>query len=143
MPIFICPKCSLAVPMKPHEFPLHCRCGYVATDFLTGRDTGDKPTASQLESENSLTAADLPCPHRSPGPVGTVPCKLCGGREKEVPLYTCELHGHCTISRVNSGTAKVNNGPACCLGCPDLPPNSLSPQATPEAVTDHSPASPG
>lgn len=28
--LWICPRCSLRVPMERYEFPIHCRCGLVA-----------------------------------------------------------------------------------------------------------------
>lgn len=34
--IFTCPKCRLQLPIRPHEFPVHCRCGNVSHSMSFG-----------------------------------------------------------------------------------------------------------
>lgn len=65
-----------------------------------------------------VTAADLPCVHRREK-VATIPCGLCGGRDRRVGVYVCTQFGACTINAVGRAEAQKVDGkfPATCLGC--------------------------
>ena len=63
----------------------------------------------------------LPCTHRG-AVVRSVECELCGGNKRVVPIYACNLHGECALSRTKSGNrGEVRQ----CLTCPsrEAPPD--------------------
>ena len=57
------------------------------------------------------------CPHRG-DQLRTMTSDLCGQRGHNLPVYSCQLHGECTHSKVCRGqdpAVKI------CIGCPDGP----------------------
>lgn len=49
---FVCPGCSLVVPMRPDEFPLHCHCGHVSESLEDAR-------AGKVARKTQRTNAEL------------------------------------------------------------------------------------
>ena len=61
---------------------------------------------------------DFACPHR-----GAITrrelCHLCGNRDTEVPVYSCVLHGECTVHA--HGIKGTSGKLAVCIACDDNP----------------------
>ena len=71
--IWQCPKCSMRLPMEPHEFPIHCLCGFVETH------------QQAVERGGRLSL----CPHR--GPVAeTITRDLLACGCQTIRLHRCE-----------------------------------------------------
>ncbi len=61
----------------------------------------------------------LPCFHRGEV-LREVPCQLCGGRDRLIPIFACDLYGECALARTKSGTHGEYRQ---CLTCADRTPD--------------------
>jgi hypothetical protein len=58
------------------------------------------------------------CPQRSKEPVRLMTSDLCGSRGKDLPVYSCSIHGECThgkVCKAQDPSVKI------CIGCEDGP----------------------
>lgn len=68
-------------------------------------------------------AADVPCVHLGDPTGEKVECKTCAGRVK-LKVYSCEVHGTCTIKTRHDGAS------GCCAGCKEYQrPEARTPPA--------------
>jgi hypothetical protein len=73
---------------------------------------GARPRPAATARRVPLTLLD--CRHRGAATGETRACSTCTGK-KDVPLFTCGVHGGCTLSNLAAGVA-------CCRICPDRDP---------------------
>lgn len=93
---------------------------------LAGLVNGDADAAEKLipprrkaklkKSSAAQTEPALSCSHRG-AVVRSELCKLCGGIEKNVEIFACDLHGECSLHRFKAG-----KGPRSCVSCKDRTP---------------------
>ena len=93
---FVCQYCGAPYFVDDGESPYHC----------DGQRLGLTPQGSEAPPLSSE------CPHRGET-LRSIPCKPCSGRREEA-VYSCALHGECTIRKVARGLAS-------CWQCEDLP----------------------
>lgn len=65
-----------------------------------------------------LAADDLPCKHRGEQ-ITTVPCGLCGGKDRAVPVYRCDVFALAVIEPTARTDKQRIDGtlPQRCVGC--------------------------
>ena len=62
--------------------------------------------------------SSISCPQRSKEPVRLMTSDLCGSRGKDLPVYSCSIHGECThgkVCKAQDPSVKI------CIGCEDGP----------------------
>lgn len=98
-PVYRCATCGRTRPSRTGKFAPEA-CG------------------QQANAPHGATAGDLVCIHRGEA-ITTIPCGVCGMRDKQVSVYACDKLGACTIRRVGRNEAQKVAGkfPATCLGC--------------------------
>jgi hypothetical protein len=73
------------------------------------------------EPAKPATPEQFPCIYRE-GLIGSVPCQVCGQRNKMANLYACALHDKCTVGSHGvtvdgtNATARVK----VCISCDDI-----------------------
>lgn len=98
-----CEQCGFATK-KRSEKPPHKNC-----------DAAKNVSSSPQPQPQSQPRLSLECIYRGEQ-IRSETCKLCGGREKQVPVYSCSLHGECALSRTKPGSKDEIRQ---CLTCQD------------------------
>lgn len=84
-------------------------------------DSDDPPERTRVTcySPVELQARTFDCLHRGPK-LRDQDCKLCGGKTKQVPVYSCAIHGECSLDLWESAGRMRRAGVAYCKLCSDL-----------------------
>lgn len=82
---WVCPKCSIRVRMKPHEFPIKCQCKFSET---LEQALVRNPNVEKVDETKTHW---LTCPHRGQA-IATINAREagCGCGSSTVEVYECK-----------------------------------------------------